>query len=69
MAYEPRTSFDWTPIQDTTLATERLNRQEAQAYSKRIQEAWEFARSDMKLAQERYMLSKPISIGDLWTLI
>ena len=54
MAFEPRTSFDWREIQDTASASERLNRQEAQAYSRRIQEAWEFARSDMKLAQERY---------------
>jgi hypothetical protein len=54
MAFEPRTSFDWKDIQDVTSATERLNRQEAQEYGKRIQEAWELARTDMKLAQERY---------------
>ena len=54
MAFEPRTSFDWKEIQDTASASERLNRQEAQAYAKRIQQSWEFARSDMKLAQDRY---------------
>jgi hypothetical protein len=54
MAFEPRTSFDWKEIQDTASASERLNRQEAQAYVKRIQQSWEFARSDMKLAQDRY---------------
>ena len=54
MAFEPRTSFDWKDIQATASASERLNRQEAQAYGRRIQEAWELARSDMRLAQERY---------------
>jgi len=54
MAFEPRTSFDWVEIQDVTSATERLNRQEAQEYGKRIQQAWEFARRDMRLVQERY---------------
>lgn len=54
LGFEPRTSFDWKPIQDVTFATERLNREEAQEHTRRIQQAWELARTDMQLAQDRY---------------
>lgn len=55
MAFEPRTSFDWKPITNTVLASEKLNRQEANAWTKRIHDAWKLARANMAKAQERYM--------------
>jgi hypothetical protein len=54
LAYDPRMSFDWKEIKPEASARERLNREEAQAWTKHIQEAWEFARGDMARAQERY---------------
>jgi transposase InsO family protein len=53
MAFEPRTSFDWKEIQSNT-ASERINRQEAQALAKRIQGAWQVARDNMTQAQAAY---------------
>ena len=54
MAFEPRTSFDWKDLPERMSASERLNREEARLYAKRIQESWNFARTEMKEAQGRY---------------
>jgi hypothetical protein len=37
LGFEPRTSFDWKPIEKEASAKEKLNREEAQAMLKRIQ--------------------------------
>ena len=51
--YEPRTSFDWDrPTTDKPLtAREKLSIDEAQAFSQRIKDAWDIARSNMEKAQ------------------
>jgi hypothetical protein len=51
--YEPRTSFDWDrPATDKPLtAREKLNIDEAQAFSHRMKDAWDVARSNMGKAQ------------------
>jgi Reverse transcriptase (RNA-dependent DNA polymerase)/RNase H-like domain found in reverse transcriptase/Integrase zinc binding domain/Integrase core domain/Chromo (CHRromatin Organisation MOdifier) domain/Retroviral aspartyl protease len=51
--YEPRTSFDWDrPTLDQPLtAREKLNIDEAQAFSRRMKDAWDVARSNMEKAQ------------------
>jgi transposase InsO family protein len=54
MAFEPRTSFDWQELPAEGTASEKLNRQEAQSYVKKIQDSWEVARGEVKSAQERY---------------
>ncbi|KAI7969146.1 hypothetical protein EIK77_006051 [Talaromyces pinophilus] len=49
--YQPQISFDWTdPVPPRRLT---LNKKEAQAWTRRIQEIWEFARSNMEKAQGR----------------
>ncbi|EEA26621.1 retrovirus polyprotein, putative [Talaromyces marneffei ATCC 18224] len=49
--YQPRMSFDWTaPVPPRKLT---LNEKEAQDWTKRIQDVWEFARDNIKQAQER----------------
>ena len=45
--YEPRTSFDWDKLSVPTNARERLNREEAQRFTKRIYSAWETARNNI----------------------
>src|SRR5258708_10186575 len=51
--YEPRTSFDWDrPVTDKPLAArEKLNIDEAQAFSRLMQDAWDVARLNMEKAQ------------------
>ena len=49
--YQPRMSFDWMPPAPPRRLT--LNEKDAQAWTKRIQEVWEFARENMKKAQDR----------------
>jgi hypothetical protein len=52
--YEPRLDFDWT-LATSKFRTprEKLNRQEAQQWAKRIDDAVAYARTCMKQAQER----------------
>lgn len=54
MAYEPRWSFDFKPIASSLTATEKLNRKEAQAMGKAIQDAQELARLNVEEAQQVY---------------
>jgi hypothetical protein len=49
--YEPRTSFDWKQPTKPTNARERLNRDEAQQFARRMHSAWETARTNMAKAQ------------------
>ena len=52
--YEPRLDFDWTlAMNKFRTPREKLNRQEAQQWAKRIDDAVAYARSCMKEAQER----------------
>lgn len=49
--YQPRMSFDWkNPMPPRRLT---VNEKDAQAWTRRIQEIWEFARSNMRSSQER----------------
>ena len=50
--YEPRTSFDWKQPTKPANARERLNRDEAQEYVRRMHKAWELACTNMAKAQE-----------------
>ena len=50
IGYEPRTSFDWKPIAPALSAKEKLNREEAQALTKRLREIWEYARDGVQKA-------------------
>ena len=54
MGYEPRTSFNWKPIAPALSAKEKLNREEAQALTKRLREIWEYARENVQRAQAAY---------------
>jgi hypothetical protein len=49
--YEPRTSFDWKQPKEPATARERLNRDEAQQYARRMHSAWEVARTNIAKAQ------------------
>jgi transposase InsO family protein len=55
MGYEPRTSFDWNRPEDIIDVSDviRKARAEATARVKVIHDAWEFARSSMREAQQR----------------
>jgi transposase InsO family protein len=53
MGYLPRTSFDWNrPEGETQPVRERLARQEAQQYAKRLEETWKLAQKNIIQAQE-----------------
>lgn len=63
-------SFDWTPAVPPRKLT--VNEKDAQAWTKRIQEIWEFAKRKMKQAQERQAKQankkrRPVnfSVGDM----
>jgi hypothetical protein len=52
--YEPRLDFDWTLITaEPRSPREKINREEARTWAKRIDKAVQFARSNMLQAQER----------------
>jgi hypothetical protein len=65
--YQPRMSFDWRdPVPPRKLT---LNEKEAQEWVRRIQDVWEFARENMKLAQERQSIQankkrRPVNFGE-----
>ena len=52
MGYLPRTSFDWNRPTDPQTAREKLSRQEAQQYARRLESAWKAACKNIKKAQE-----------------
>ena len=52
MGYLPRTSFDWNRPTGPQTVREKLSRQEAQEYVKRLESAWKVARESIKKAQE-----------------
>ena len=52
MGYLPRTSFDWNRPTSPQTVREKLSRQEAQQYAKRLESAWETARENIKKAQK-----------------
>lgn len=54
MNYEPRWSFDYRELDKATAPTERLNRKEAQALMKGLEEARDKARSIMETTHARY---------------
>jgi len=51
--YLPRTSFDWDRPTEPTSARERLNVEEATAYSRRMHDAWKVAKDIILKAQEK----------------
>jgi hypothetical protein len=52
MGYLPRTSFDWNQSNDPKTTREKLSRDEAQQYVKRLESAWEIARKNIQKAQK-----------------
>ena len=52
MGYLPRTSFDWDQDKDPKTVREKLSREEAQQYAKRLESAWEVAQKNIKKAQD-----------------
>jgi len=48
--YEPRTSFDWNRPTEPATARERLNQEEAQQLARRMHNAWQSARDNMREA-------------------
>jgi hypothetical protein len=52
--YEPRLDFDWTlATRETRTPREKLNREEAQEWAKRIDDVVTYARALMAEAQDR----------------
>jgi transposase InsO family protein len=51
--YEPRMSFDWDQAPAATTAVSRLNQAAAQDHAHKLQEVWDFVRSNMQKSQER----------------
>ena len=50
--YKPCTLFDWKQPKKPTSTRERLNRDKAQEYAKRMHGAWELARTNIGIAQK-----------------
>jgi hypothetical protein len=51
--YEPRTSFDWKPVEETLPAQVRIDREAAIQRARQMEDVWEFAQRQMKKAQEQ----------------
>ena len=52
--YEPRVSFDWQPHASQPVpAQERLSREQARQFAKRMEDVWQFAKNSMEQAQLR----------------
>jgi transposase InsO family protein len=51
LGYQPRTSFDWQQPDDPPTIRERLSRDEAQRFARRLQDAWQKARENLGDAQ------------------
>jgi transposase InsO family protein len=49
--YEPRTSFDWQSLKKKIPRTEKLNREDARARVKSMQEVWEWIKQNLQRAQ------------------
>jgi len=52
MGYLPRTSFDWDRPTEPITVREKLSREEAQQYVKRLESAWKVARENIMKAQQ-----------------
>ena len=52
--YEPRTSFDWKPIERGTPRDERLSMEQAQANAKTMEQIWEEAKTSIAQKQEAH---------------
>ena len=51
--YEPRTSFDWKTPGKPTTPRERMNREDAIQFARRIYSVWKLARANIENAQQR----------------
>ena len=51
--YNPRISFDWTPLKDTANIWQELSYQEATAMAEKLRDGWERARMIMKQEQDK----------------
>jgi len=51
--YEPRTSFDWKPIEKNLPRDERISRQQAQDATKRMEKIWSTIGTRIRQAQDR----------------
>ena len=52
MGYLPRTSFDWDRPTEPLTVREKLSREEAQQYVKRLESAWKVAQENVMRAQQ-----------------
>ena len=53
LGYLPRTSFNWDqPTQEPLTVHEKLSREDAQRYTRRLEEAWRVIRENLKKAQD-----------------
>ena len=51
--YEPRTSFDWTPIEGPLPSDERIGQQRAQDMAKRMEQTWAAVGNQIRKAQDQ----------------
>ena len=51
--YEPRTSFDWTPIEGSLPRDERVSRQQAQDMARRMEQIWTAVGNQIKKTQDQ----------------
>lgn len=51
--YEPRTSFDWTPIEGSLPRDERVSRQQAQDTARRMEQIWTAVGNQIKKTQDQ----------------
>jgi hypothetical protein len=49
--YEPRTSFDWRPLEKGIARPERMNREDARNRAKSIEEVWDWIQQNLQQAQ------------------
>jgi hypothetical protein len=56
MGYLPRTSFDWNNPKEPHIVREKLSREEAQEFVKRLANVWFRTRDNIKKAQESMII-------------
>ncbi len=56
MGYLPRTSFDWNRLEELRIVREKLSREEAQQYVKRLEEVWKVARTNCSSRNMSFLL-------------
>ena len=69
--YEPRTSFDWTPLAANLPRDEKISRERAQESAQKMQNIWETVKSNLQETQHQYRVTanqhrqeSPFQVGD-----